>query len=405
MPKHRTKRALILTGAGASIPFGAPSTSCLTQSLQTRILADSWMRQCESDRVWSEIFDKLANYLHGGADAVNFEMVYHCAHELLSTFEPTSGAVNEFRPILVPFITRRSNFTEESLRQLVIRMVQFIYEDLSAASKRLRASLDPLAEFLARLREHHVTRIYTTNYDDFALQAAPDLYTGYDTAPIPGAKRLDHRTFWQATDRDCICHVHGSVHLSFGDPLPGEPDLGELYWYDDRSEAAKAVPQTGSDDLRPDGGSTVVTPLVTGLDKLSHLQRQPFTHYYASLARDAMNADIVFVIGSGLGDLHLNTWLKAARRRKQKPPLILVDQLSLSELARPARDWDRKFVPMIHDLLMPLTDGSYKRYGSAWSLDSDQGYALWEQGFYPFLNASDELQHVMEELASARPRS
>ena len=336
MPKHRAKRALILTGAGASIPFGAPSTACLTKSLQSKILVDSWMRRCGSDRVWSDIFDELANYLHGGADAVNFEMVYHCAHELLSTFEPTPGAVNEFRPILVPFITRQTNFTKEALRQLVIRMVQFIYEDLSAASERLRVSLDPLSGFLARIREHYVTRVYTTNYDDFALQAAPDLYTGFDPASIPGAKRFDHRTFWQATDRDCVCHVHGSVHLSFGDPLPGEPDLGELYWYDHRSEAAKAVPRRVSDDLRPDGGSTVVTPLVTGLDKLSHLQRQPFTHYYGSLARDAMNADIVFVIGSGLGDLHLNTWLKAARRRKRKPPLILVDQLSLSELARPA---------------------------------------------------------------------
>ena len=190
MPKHRTQRALILTGAGASIPFGAPSTACLTKSLHTRILADSWMRRCGSDRVWSEIFDELAKYLHGGADAVNFEMVYHCAHELLSTFEPTPDAVNEFRPILVPFITRRSNFTEQSLRQLVIRMVQFIYEDLSAVSKRLRVSLDPLAEFLARIREHYVTRVYTTNYDDFALQAAPDMYTGYNPALTPGAKRL-----------------------------------------------------------------------------------------------------------------------------------------------------------------------------------------------------------------------
>ena len=212
MPKHRDKRALILTGAGASIPFGAPSTACLTKTLQTKILADRWMRRCESDRVWSEIFEKLANYLHGGEDAVNFEMVYHCAHELLSTFEPSPSAVNEFRPVLAPFIKRRSNFTEESLRQLVIRMVQFIYQDLSAASERPRVSLDPLAEFLARIQEHYVTRVYTTNYDDFALQADPDLYTGYDPASSPGAKRFDHRTFWQATDRDCICHVHGSVH-------------------------------------------------------------------------------------------------------------------------------------------------------------------------------------------------
>ena len=399
MPKQRTKRALLLTGAGASIPFGAPSTSDLTSSLENNVLADDWMCHCGSDRAWSEIFTGLANYLNGGAGAVNFEHVYHCAHELLSTFDPTPGTVNEFRPVLVPFITRRSDFTETSLRELVTRMVTFIYDDLSAASQRPKVSVAPLAAFIARLREHHVTRIYTTNYDDFVLQAAPDLYTGFDPAPDPGAKRFDDRMFWQAAHRDCLFHLHGSVHLSFGTPLPTDPDLGDLYWYDKRSEAAKSVSHGVSDNQRLDGGCTVVTPLVTGLDKLSHLQRQPFSHYYASLAHDAMGADIVFVIGSGLGDLHLNTWLKAARRRKPKPPLVLVDRLNHSVLALPPHDWDRKFVSMVHDLLMPLNDSSSERYGTAWALGSDRTYAVWEQGFHSFLETPDELQGVLEELA------
>ena len=398
MPTERTKRALILTGAGASIPFGAPSTFDLTQSLGKTVLADDWMRRCGGGHAWCEIVTRLAGYLNGGADAVNFEQVYHCAHELLSTFEPTPGAANEFRPVLVPFITRRADFTETSLRELVTRLVQFIWDDLSAASERPDPSLAPLAAFIARLREHHVTRIYTTNYDDFVLQSAPDLYTGFDPTRDPSPERFDHRAFWRSATRDCVFHVHGSVHLSFGDALPTDPDLGDLYWYDDRSEAAKAIWHRVSDDRRLDGGCTVVTPLITGLDKLSHLQRQPFSHYYASLAHDAMNADIIFVIGSGLGDLHLNTWLKAARRRKQKPPLVLVDRLSHSELAHPPHEWDPKFISMIHDLLMPLHAGSAKRYGTAWSVGADHTYAVWEDGFLSFLEAPDELQYVLEQL-------
>ena len=112
-----------------------------------------------------------------------------------------------------------------------------------------------------------------------------------------------------------------------------------------------------------------------------------------------MGADIVFVIGSGLGDLHLNTWLKAARRRKPKPPLVLVDRLNHSVLALPPHDWDRKFVSMVHDLLMPLNDSSSERYGTAWALGSDRTYAVWEQGFHSFLETPDELQGVLEELA------
>jgi hypothetical protein len=48
-------------------------------------------------------------------------------------------------------------------------------------------------------------------------------------------------------------------------------------------------------------------------------------HYYSALARDAMLADVIFVIGSGLGDLHLNAWLGQARLRNPLPPLLVVD--------------------------------------------------------------------------------
>jgi hypothetical protein len=48
-------------------------------------------------------------------------------------------------------------------------------------------------------------------------------------------------------------------------------------------------------------------------------------HCYSALARDAMLADVIFVIGSGLGDLHLNAWLGQARLRNPLPPLLVVD--------------------------------------------------------------------------------
>ena len=177
---RKTKRALVLTGAGASLDFGAPSTAELTRKIKTRVLSDEWMKDCGGDLAYQEICKTLAGYLRGGACAVDFEHVYHCAHELLFTFESTPGAVNEFRPILVRFIERRLAADEEALRALVDGMVKFIYAELSAACGNPSESLAPLAAFLAKLRKDHITRFYTTNYDDFLLQAAPDLYTGFD---------------------------------------------------------------------------------------------------------------------------------------------------------------------------------------------------------------------------------
>ncbi len=214
------------------------------------------MQQQGSDCAYLKIADVLAGYFQGGADSVNFEHIYHCAHELLSTFEPTAGTVNEFHPILQPFISRRIAFDEPALRALVNRMAEFIFAELSAVCETPAASLDPLAAFLAKLRVDHITRIYTTNYDDFLLQAAPDLCTGFDPAPSPSAKGFDGGVFWQEADSDGVYHLHGSVHLAFGSLLAPDADLSALHWFDDRATALRHPSYTASGNRRMDGSQT-----------------------------------------------------------------------------------------------------------------------------------------------------
>src|ERR1019366_5043629 len=306
MATVRTKRALVFAGAGASLDFGAPTTRGLTKAIKAKVLADNWMQHCGSDCAFLKISDGLADYFKGGAEAVNFEHIYHCAHELLFTFAPAPDAVDEYRPILLPFIKRQIVVDEQALRALVGRMAAFIFAELSAVCETPATSLDPLTAFLTKLRVDHITRIYTTNYDDFLLQAAPDLYTGFDPAPSPEPKSFDGGAFWRAADSDGLFHLHGSVHLAFGHPLAGDTDLGALHWFDDRATALRNSSYNGSGNRRMDGSQIIRTAVITGLDKLSRLQQQPLSHYYASMARDALAADIIYVIGSGLGDLHLN---------------------------------------------------------------------------------------------------
>ena len=313
---------------------------------------------------------------------------------MLSTFKPGKGAAPEFLPVLVPFIDRRTALSAEALRQLVSRTAEFIFAEMSAVCER-PSDLSPLTTFLEKLRQDYTVRIYTTNYDDFLLEAAPDLYTGFDSRRDPGAKPFDRRAFWSAFQRDSAFHLHGSVHLSFGLPHPPDGDLGDLYWYDERAEALRNSNHSGSDDPRADGGGTVRTVIITGLDKLSPLQRQPFSHFYASMARDSMEADIIFVIGCGLGDLHLNTWLREARRRDPPPPLVFVDRWPGSFRHAPV---DRKESEMIHELRMPYKDCRPTNYGTGWNLDQRCTYAVWDQGFRAFLTAPGELDHILGEL-------
>ncbi len=395
----RKKRALVLAGAGASLEFGAPSTAKLTQLVEARVMADDWMKCCGGDGAYREIRAMLAGYLQGGASAVTFEHIYHCAHELLFTFQPDPRAVDEFRPILVPFIERRFSADEEALRALVGRMAEFIYAELSTVCDRPARNLGPLAGFIAGLRQDHVARIYTTNYDDFLLQAAPDLYTGFARAASRDPKRFDARSFWQTVDDDCAFHLHGSVHLGFPVPPKRDAELGALYWFDDRAAALKHASFTGTGGRRMDGSEVTRTAVVTGLEKLSRLQQQPFSHYYASMARDALAADIIYVIGCGLVDLHLNTWLGDARSARPRPPLILVDSWDDGFLHATAFEFDRKSIEMLHGLRM-LVNHHYggDAYGSGWILAKDRTCAVWDKGFLAFLSAPDELEHVLGEL-------
>ena len=398
----RKRRALILAGAGASVDFGAPSTAALTKNIKKRVLDDAWMKDCGGDRAYQEIHDFLTRYLLGGACEVNFEHVYHCAHELLFTFQPDPGAANEYRPLLVPFIERRFTADERALQALATRIEEFIFAKLATVCDKPEHSLESLTTFVSRLRMDHVTRIYTTNYDDLLLQAAPDLYTGFEPALSPEPKRFDAERFWRASDDDCVFHLHGSVHLGFPVPSSRDTDLGTLCWFDDRAEASKHSSYGGSGERRMDGSEVNRTALITGLDKLSRLQNPPFSHYYASMARDALTADIIYVIGSGLGDLHINTWLRDARRRKPKPSLVFVDYWRNGFLHDTRFESDRnpKSIEMLHTLLM-CVNADYKgyEYGSGWTLAKDRTCAVWDKGFLAFLDASDELGHVLGELA------
>ena len=102
------RRVLVLLGAGASVEYKAPTTDQLTSAIEREIMGDPWMKTIGGDVALTTIRTRLKAYPHRPG-IVNFEHIYHCAHELVFAFPPTSGAVDEFRPLLFPFwITRRA---------------------------------------------------------------------------------------------------------------------------------------------------------------------------------------------------------------------------------------------------------------------------------------------------------
>lgn len=390
-------RAMVLLGAGASREYGAPLTGDLTNIIEQAVKADPFVRHMGGDAAFDAIKSELAGYL---TEPGNFEQIYHCAHELRFTFSPTPGASDEFKPILQPFLLNRLGLTQDALKTLAAKMTDAVYAEISRACDANTLGLSPLAQFIERLRADHVTRIYTTNYDDFPLQAVPDLYTGFDPIPRPEPKRFEIDGFWTDDDRPSLLHLHGSVHMGFAPP---HGDIGELLWFDDRSEALKRSSFSGS-PLRPrmDGTSILRSPIVTGLEKLSRLQQRPLSHFYSAMARDAMRADVIYVIGSGLADLHLNTWLAEARARTPKPPLLVVDCWPHGFEDDTYFELDPKTIKLFHSLQVHVTASIRGTRVGNWIVSQDRTAAIWDRGFQAFLNAPAELATVLGHLSFAR---
>lgn len=395
------KRAIVLMGAGVSFDYGAPLTKPLSDTIQAVVTRDGVAKQTGAAAAFVKIRNKLKTYLEAEP---NFEQIYHCAHELLEMHAPSPGAAEEFRPLLFPFLAGRGQISRLSLASLLDKIVDVIFDQITAACANNAVSLTPLKGFISGLRTNFTTRIYTTNYDDLVYQAAPDLYTGFDGTPRPEAKRFQLDRFWEADEADSLFHLHGSVHMGFPHPPPGG-DLGELCWYDDRAEARKYASFKGSGVRRMDGTEFIRTAVITGLDKLSRLQQRPFAHFYAALAQDLMRADCIFVIGSGLADLHLNTWLKEARSRERKPPLLFVDKWGEHGFMAAAMfDHCRREIEMFHALGIHIAGpADAHELGKGWLVARDGSAAVWERGFQAFLEADKELENVLGMLGCASP--
>ena len=403
MTKEKASRALVVAGAGASVEFGAPSTAELTRRAHERLVSKEFS-QFGADQAFQRINDTLASYLRGGQAAVTFEHVYHCAQEILSTtFEPTPGAVDEYKPILYPFIGRWAALDEEdALRALVRYLPDILFSELSAASDGPKVTLEPLSRFIERLRQDYVTRIYTTNYDDFVLQAAPDLYNGFDPGGGAEPQPFNGEALWNATDEDCVFHLHGSVHFGFPSPLERDSDLNVLCWYEDRAEALRHSRYNGSPVRQMDGSQFIPSALITGFDKLARMQQTPQSHYYANLARDAMTADIVYVIGFSLADLHISARIAEALRRRPPPPLLFVDHWEGTFLDETRWDMGRKEIEVLHQLRLLIVGDYYEKNAATpslgWTAAKDGSGAVWDRGFLAFLNAEEEHEEVVSRL-------
>ncbi len=388
MPKPKIT---ILVGSGASLEFGVSGVARLTEKLNARTRADSYVQHTGADAALDTIIQKLETLYDTPAEA-NFERIYHTANRLMQHARDPKMAAPEFRPVLHPFIAPLPPALDErKLRVLERAYIKHLFAII--AEESAGADVAEIEVFLDSLMAAYTPRIYSLNYDDLFHRACPRLFTGFGRAA--GPNRFDSASFFARRDEPALFHTHGSIHISFAAPPAG--DIGELFWFENVAEATRGSDFSGSGSGQADGTFIERSPLITGLEKSASVLAPPFSFYFSEFLRDLMTSDIVVVIGYGLADPHVNAHLSIARSSNDGPRLIVIDYFEwLDEFHlnsfKSAHFSNVLRAPISDDLTVVPMDVS------GWRAIKDRRAAVWNLGFRKFLASHPDFSSLAARL-------
>jgi len=118
-----------------------------------------------------------------------------------------------------------------------------------------------------------------------------------------------------------------------------------------------------------------------------------------------MEADLILVLGSGLADLHLNTFLKAARRARPDVPILYVGywgREALDFYSTIHFELEDRDIALFHELGIDLVNVAEARFKAddGWTVDARGKAAVWADGFQSFLLAPEAFTKVLLKVAA-----
>ena len=347
-----TNRTVILTGAGAAIPWGAPKTSDITDTF----LTDTTFRSDTGQPLAAWIYHKLIGFYHVDPETVTFETIIN-ALDYLSTFfysKQTSG-ISKFKNLMPVFFTEKDDLSEllsfdriykekngrwwqskndryklysswedsdmffESVYRYFINLTIKQIELYAKQSEKRTELNNNLNNFLNALQ--NPLRCYTINYD----RIIPAVYHGemFEGFTSKG-EDLKFDLTRVLTDEKVNCHysLHGSVH--YEQDWPGNVQLvPEKYIYD--------FGRGASDLLDQDKRKMINSNIITGFNKTSRLLTNPYSQFYQRFYQDCLFADKIYIIGYSFGDIHINSAIKSGSLVNRNMKIVCVDYVDFGQ--------------------------------------------------------------------------
>lgn len=376
---------VVLTGAGATIPWNGPTTRDITDSLcQDRTFLTRTGRT-----VAQYLREHLENYYRLDPESVTFETIIDLVEELhqylasqdtmgFHEFKSPTPVILAVQPTIANDVLPSRGCATDFLRSVYFHFLDHVIGRVCVYSQGVTGhSLNTaLSEFVQHITKRSVLRHYTTNYDRLFIDANPhiSLFDGFQGNGA-GTRSIDRDRIALRANEHCHLNLHGSIYWN----------LRVMEWVTTPGQVHMS-PQGASQDHSQSGAPHLRTNILTGLNKPARILFSPFSEFYHSFYNDCLNTDLLFVVGYAFGDWHIDKAIqdRVLLQRNVKVVVITYIQAWVDALVRGSfpDPWSDQWTHLQNS----FQDEFEERVDdTGWIVSKNGKYEVYWKGFEKFL--------------------
>lgn len=372
-------------GAGASIEFGMPSVDEIDK------LFEEWATRCccLTNSTYNEsLYTWVRNKMNrDNPEKNNFEQYLHTIQRISSLeMDANFIEIKDFPEIRnangVVKIADTNDFSSLN-KHLNSSLLDYLRSKCRNLGKE--GNLNMVKKFFKLFENEFELGFVNLNYDNVLLSALPNLKHGFDS--ITGKFKMVnlYKNEWS------FCyHLHGSVHFDMR-------DNEEIFWNRDLASDFGYGPKNRRGITTQEGSNHPLSTIITGLDKINQIYREPFRQYFLKLDQRIYESDAILFIGYGFNDSYINKLIRTHSIDKSKRRnIVVIDYLKeeLPSLSEGGNEWGHRlletaFVPYFqmgngstNVIYRPDNVGEYKKTRTfEFSDNYDNPLYVWYSGF------------------------
>lgn len=334
---YMRERNVILTGAGAVVPWGAPKTDEITSILRN----DSTFVNDKGEPIGEYLYSLLKTQMgkRRAYNTPNFESILHFI-ELLFEYKKSRYSmsssffrINDFflidpeiqnkleiyesqkldKRLDTSFGTKRPIANEYYYYELYLHFIFLIKKEIekyeTVEENKYHELNKSFNRFLNQVKgENGIVRFYTLNYDYLVPNISNlKFFDGYDEK----TGKINVKKIIEDDNIDCYYHLHGSFKLNY---------IGEK---SNDYSSCSLQRNFVQNNLIPSN-------IITGYHKPERILDKTFYEFYQKMVEDLIKANKIYIIGYSFNDMHVNAALIRALK-KGTTKVTVVDKCCLPD--------------------------------------------------------------------------